>query len=126
MTRPEYDPSQPYAPYGSPGYPSPGYPQHPGYPAYPGYPVPPGEHQDPDNALGIVGLILSVAGCSPVGLVVSWIALNKSRQRGYKNTLALVGAIIGGVFTGFLVLVLVFYVVIFALALSTVGATSLV
>lgn len=143
MSYPEQDPNQQYDPYGSPygngqynagqyggaqyggqyGQP-PSYPGQP-YPAagqYPGYPVPNGEMQDPDNAMGIVGLVLNFVCCGPIGLVVSWIALNKSKQRGYKNTVALIGAIIGGVSTviglGGLIFWL-FFVVLFAASTPT-------
>jgi hypothetical protein len=104
-------------PYGS-GYPAP-YPAYPGAAGYPGYPLP-HDIQDPDNTLGIVGLVLSIVGCSPVGLVISWMALNKSKQHGYKNTLALVGTIIGGVFTAITVFAFLFYLFVFLLAFSTV------
>jgi len=73
----------PYDPYGQPpSYPAQGYP---GAQAYPGYPAPPVQVDDPDSAMGIVGLVLSVVSCGPIGLVVSWIALNKSKARGFKT-----------------------------------------
>ncbi|CAM3786629.1 MULTISPECIES: DUF4190 domain-containing protein [Tsukamurella] len=88
----------------------------PRYPAGPSTPGtgPNGERfDDPESTLGIVGLVLALF-CGLPGLIVSLIALNNSKRRGYRNTIALVGAIIGGVGTllplvylGFLVLLLV-------------------
>lgn len=112
---------------GPPSYPPayPGYPTYPGGQYYPGQPAAPqGEMQDPDSALGIVGLVLTFACCGPVGLIVSWIALNKSKQRGYKNTVALVGAILGGVYSALLLAVGAFYLVVIIIALSADSSTS--
>ncbi|WP_019200888.1 DUF4190 domain-containing protein [Tsukamurella sp. 1534] len=119
------DPYQPYDPasaqygaqyggydprFGQYQYPAPGQPYAGPMPGPNGEPP-----QDPDSALGIVGLVLSVAACSPVGLIVSWIALKKSKERGYRNTMALVGTIIGAVFTGMALLAVLAYVLIIAL-----------
>lgn len=119
------DPYGPYDPYRQPpSYPAQPYPavqqypgQYPGYQGYPGYPQ--GEMQDPDNALGIVGLVLNFVCCGPIGLIVSWIALNKSKQRGYKNTVALVGAILGGVSTAMFLVVIGIYVVAILIAVGS-------
>ena len=46
--------------------------------------------------MGIVGLVLAIF-CSLVGLVVSIIAFNKSKQAGFKNNIALAGIIVGAV-----------------------------
>ncbi|TWS20416.1 DUF4190 domain-containing protein [Tsukamurella asaccharolytica] len=113
-----------YDPYGQP----PSYPAqpYPSYPPHPGYPPPQGL-QDPDQAMGIVGLILSVLGCYPVGLLVSWIAHRQSRDRGYKNTLATVGMIIGGVLTGLTLLAVLAYGGLFLLVfLATGSGTALI
>ncbi|KXO96968.1 Uncharacterised protein (plasmid) [Tsukamurella tyrosinosolvens] len=114
-------PNDPYGydPYGQP----PSYPAqpYPAYQPYPGYPPPQGL-QDPDQAMGIVGLILSVLGCYPVGLLVSWIAHRQSRDRGYKNTLATVGMIIGGVFTGLTLLAVLAYGGLFLLMFLIAGS----
>lgn len=53
---------------------------------------------DPGKTLGIVGLILSFVACV-IGLIVSIIAFRSSKKAGYKNTVALVGIIIGAVAT---------------------------
>ncbi len=101
------DPQQPpQAPaYGAPQTPPQygGPPQAPQAPQYgapqpggaPGYAAP---AQDPGKTMGIVGLVLSFLGClSIVGLILSIIALNKSKKAGYKNGVALAGIIVGAV-----------------------------
>ena len=84
----------PQAPqYGAPGgqY---GAPQAPQYGGTPGYTAP----QDPGKTMGIIGLVLSFLGClSIVGLILSIVALNKSKKAGYKNGIALAGIIVGAV-----------------------------
>ena len=62
-----------------------------GAPQYGGPPA-----QDPGRTMGIVGLILAIF-CSLVGLIVSIIAFNKSKQAGFKNNIALAGIIVGAV-----------------------------
>ncbi|HYI54439.1 MAG TPA: DUF4190 domain-containing protein [Microlunatus sp.] len=62
-----------------------------GAPQYGGPPA-----QDPGRTMGIVGLVLAVF-CSLVGIVVSIIAYNKSKQAGFKNNIALAGIIVGAV-----------------------------
>ena len=81
-------------PYGQPSYePQPSYGQPYGAPAGP---VPPA--QDPGRTLGIVGLVLSFLTAA-VGLVVSIVALRRSRKAGHKNGFALAGVVVGGVVT---------------------------
>jgi hypothetical protein len=46
--------------------------------------------------MGIVGLILAIF-CNLIGLVVSIIAYNRSKNAGYKNNIALAGIIVGAV-----------------------------
>ena len=46
--------------------------------------------------MGIVGLVLAIF-CSLVGMVVSIIAFNKSKEAGFKNNIALAGIIVGAV-----------------------------
>ncbi|MFD6094395.1 DUF4190 domain-containing protein [Oerskovia sp. NPDC060338] len=99
----------PQAPqYGAPqapqyGAPAPGAPQAPygaGAPQAPYTPggVPGAPAQDPGKTLGIVGLVLSIIGCtSLIGLILSIVALNKSKKAGYKNGIALAGIIVGAV-----------------------------
>jgi len=48
---------------------------------------------DPGKTMGIVGLVLAFL-VSVAGIIVSAIALHKSKKAGYKNTIALVGLII--------------------------------
>jgi hypothetical protein len=53
----------------------------------------------PGKTLGIVGLILAIIPCTWfAGLIVSIIAFVQSRNAGVKNTLALAGIVIGGVY----------------------------
>lgn len=68
---------------------------------------------DPGRTLGIVGLILSIF-IPIVGLIVSIVARRKSKKAGFGNTLAMVGIVIGVVFT------------LLALGGTTVGVVSLV
>lgn len=72
---------------------------------------------DPGRTLGIVGLVLSFF-TALVGLVVSIVALRKSRRAGFKNGFALAGTIIGGLGT----LVVVIAVVVGGVALGGVAA----
>lgn len=53
---------------------------------------------DPGRTLGIVGLVLSIF-IPIVGLIVSIVARSKSKKAGFGNTLAMVGIVIGVVFT---------------------------
>jgi hypothetical protein len=72
--------------------------------------------EDPGKTLGIVGLILSFF-TALIGLIVSAIALNKSKKAGFKNTPALVGIIIGAIGT-------VFAVIAISLAIAAVVAAG--
>ena len=62
--------------------------------------------EDPGKTLGIVGLILSFF-TAVIGLIVSAIALSKSKKAGFKNTPALVGVIIGAIGTVFAVILII-------------------
>lgn len=94
-------PPSPYEqdPQGGYGQPQPGY----------GAPVP----DDPGRTLGIIGLVLSFV-TTFIGLIVSIIALRKSKRAGFKNTPALVGVIVGSVAT------------VAALIAITIGVVALV
>ncbi|MDO5287951.1 MAG: hypothetical protein Q4G45_14205 [Actinomycetia bacterium] len=63
--------------------------------------------EDPGKTLGIVGLVLSIVVCGPVGAIVSYLGLSKSKAAGFKNTSALIGLIWGLVGTVGLVLYLI-------------------
>ena len=67
--------------------PAPGYGQQPGAVA-----------EDPGKTLGLIGLILAFL-VSLVGLIISVVAYRKSKAAGHKNTMALVGIIVGAVIT---------------------------
>jgi hypothetical protein len=96
-----------------PGHPAPpayspqqgGYPGQYGQPAYgqPGYGQP-YVQEDPGKTMGIVGLVLGIAGLffwflAPIAaIIVSAIARGKSKRAGFPNTPALWGLILGIVF----------------------------
>ena len=61
---------------------------------------------DPGRTLGIVGLVLSFF-TALVGLVVSIVALRRSRRAGFTNGFALAGTIVGGLGTLAVVVVVV-------------------
>ncbi|MFF3066260.1 DUF4190 domain-containing protein [Oerskovia sp. NPDC057915] len=131
MSNPEQNPSSTPDPYGAPqdpaagqapqapqyGAPAPGAPQAPQYgapqaPAPQGYGAP-APTTDPGKTLGIVGLVLSILGCtSLIGLILSIVALNKSKKAGYKNGIALAGIIVGAVLFVGLVIWLIFAFVV--------------
>ncbi|MCB7136987.1 DUF4190 domain-containing protein [Cellulosimicrobium marinum] len=99
---PAYGASQPGEPtqapqYGAPSAPQYGAPQAPQYGSgTPGYSAAPA--QNPGKTMGIVGFVLSFLGClSIVGIILSIVALNKSKKAGFSNGLALAGIIIGAV-----------------------------
>jgi hypothetical protein len=72
--------------------------------------------EDPGKTLGIVGLILSFF-TALIGLIISAVALSKSRKAGFKNTPALVGIIIGALGTiGVIIAIIVSVAVIGAAA----------
>ncbi len=72
--------------------------------------------EDPGKTLGIVGLILSFF-TALIGLIISAVALNKSKKAGFKNTPALVGIIIGALGTiGVIIAIIVSVVVLGAAA----------
>ncbi len=96
---PQYGQSQaPYgqqgtSPYGQQGQYGSGAGNYPGQQGYPGQPA-----ENPGRTLGIIGFILAIL-IAPVGLVISIIALVKSRRAGMSNGLALAGIIIGVLFS---------------------------
>lgn len=67
-----------------------------GYPGQQGYPEQPTEN--PGRTLGIVGFILAIF-IAPVGLIISIVAMVKSRRAKMGNGFALAGIIIGILFT---------------------------
>jgi hypothetical protein len=96
-----------YAPpgYGQPGYGPPGY-GPPGYPPY-GY-------RAPTNTMAILSLVFAFV-FAPVGLGLGIAARRQIARSGEEGSgLAMAGIIVGGIFTGIWVLVVVGYVVLFA------------
>lgn len=96
---------------------APAYPASSSYPSVPSYPgtyqetamtaypqtLPAVAPADPGRTLGIVGLVLAFVA-NVVGLVVSIVALRRSRRAGFKNGVALAGVVVGGLSTLALVL----------------------
>ena len=83
-----YPPQDPQQGQPQQGYPQQGYPQQ-GQAGYGGQPA-----EDPGRTLGIVGLVLSFF-TAIIGLIISIVALRKSKKAGFKNTPALIGIIVG-------------------------------
>ena len=109
------------------GYPPPGYSQAGyGQPAYgqtapgygaPGYGPPVGyapQWPRPTNTMAILALVMAFV-FAPAGLILGIIARRQIRQTGEQGDgMALAGIIIGGIFTAFFVLMIVFFVIAFA------------
>ena len=109
--------------------PPPGYPSAPGWgagghapagygpPAYgqPGYPpYPPIGYPRPTNTLAILALVFAFVA-APAGLIMGIIARRQIQRTGEEGAgLALAGIIVGGIFTALFVLLIVFYVIVFA------------
>ena len=120
-------------PYPQPAYGQPqGYGQQPGYgqpsygqPAYgqgtPGYGPPVGylpQYARPTNTMAILALVMAFV-FAPAGLILGIIARKQIRQTGEQGDgLALAGIIVGGLFTAFFVLMILFMIIAFAGAAS--------
>lgn len=98
--------------YGQPSYGQPNYAQPPQYgPVY----VAPAQQT---NTLAIIALVLAFV-VAPGGLVCGLIARKQIRETGEAGDgLALAGAIVGGVITGFWVLYVVFIIVVAIISIS--------
>ena len=112
--------------YGAPGYGAPGSPGYgppppqgsygpvPGYGPAPGYGPYPPQYRRPTNTLAILSLVLAFV-FAPVGLIMGIMARKQIRQTGEDGDgLALAGIIVGGIFTAFFVLLIVFWIIAFA------------
>ncbi|HEU4806911.1 MAG TPA: hypothetical protein VFT01_01500 [Homoserinimonas sp.] len=75
--------------------------------------------ENPGKTLGIVGLVLAFVA-NIVGLIVSIIALNKSKKAGFKNGPALAGIIIS-----IISIVIVAIIIIATVALAGAGVAAL-
>ncbi len=100
---PQYGQNPGLTPYGS------SYGQQPaGYPAGGYHPGQQGPRENPGRTLGITGLILAfIPFLNPIGLILSIVALVKSRRAGMGNGLAVAGIIVGALATIILVLVII-------------------
>ncbi|MFT4165545.1 MAG: Hsp70 family protein [Microlunatus sp.] len=69
------------------------------------YPAPQSSRpaQNPGQAMGIVGLVLSIF-CSVVGMIVSIVAYHKSKAAGFKNGIAVAGIVVGAVMLVFTII----------------------
>jgi hypothetical protein len=106
MSTPQDQPGYGQPPYGAPAYgPPPGY----GPPAvYGGYPP---VYRRPTNTLAILALVFAFV-VAPAGLVMGIIARKQIERTGEEGSgLALAGAIVGGIFTAFWVLGIVFWII---------------
>ena len=56
---------------------------------------------DPGKVLGIIGLIVAFTGINILGLILSIIGNNKSKEAGYKNSIAIVGIWLNSIFMVF-------------------------
>ena len=61
---------------------------------------------DPGKTLGIVGFIMAFIGLQLVGLILSIVGFNKSKNAGFKNSLAFVGIILNGVFLALAIIII--------------------
>ncbi|HET6873887.1 MAG TPA: DUF4190 domain-containing protein [Acidimicrobiales bacterium] len=96
---------------GPPGYGPPGY-GAPGYGA-PGYP-PPFGYRAPTNTMAILSLVFAFV-FAPVGLGLGIAARKQIARTGEEGSgLAMAGIVVGGIFTGIWVLIVVGYVILFA------------
>jgi hypothetical protein len=112
--QPGYPPQNPQQGYPQQGYPQQGYGQQ-GY-GQQGYgAAPPAE--DPGKTLGIVGLVLSFF-TAIIGLIISIVALRKSKKAGFKNTPALIGIIVGILSTIAAIIIGIVSIVAFSALLS--------
>ena len=53
--------------------------------------------EDPGHLLALIGILVSVFGFASVGTVLSVVAYVKSKNAGFKNTLAIWGIVVGAV-----------------------------
>ena len=89
--------------YGPPGYGQPGFGPPPGYPPY-GY-------RAPTNTMAILSLVFAFV-FAPVGLGLGIAARKQIARTGEEGSgLAMAGMIVGGIFTGLWVIVLVFWII---------------
>jgi len=94
----------------------------PAYPAY-GQPAAPGYYAPPTNTLAILALVLAFV-VSIGGIICGHIALSQIKRTGEGGRgLALAGLVIGYVFTGLGLLIVIGYIVFFAILASTYGSS---
>ncbi len=65
--------------------------------------------------LGVIGLVIGFVIMPLIGFILCLMAYKKSKQAGYNNTMALVGAWVHGVLTALTVLAIIFIIVFAAM-----------
>lgn len=117
-SQPAPQPGYGQPPYGPPAYGPPAYGQQmPGYGPPVGY-APPPQFGRPTNTMAILALVMAFV-FAPAGLVLGIMARKQIARTGEDGDgLALAGIIVGGLFTAFFVLMIVFMIVAFAGAAS--------
>ena len=86
----------------------------------PGAPYQQAGAEDPGKTLGIVGLILSFF-TAVIGLIISAVALNRSKKAGFTNTPALVGIIIGALGTIGVIIAIIASVALFSAGMNNLA-----
>ncbi|MEW2426464.1 DUF4190 domain-containing protein [Micromonospora sp. NPDC047644] len=114
--------TQPMPGYAPPGYAQPGYPQQ-----YPGYGYP---QQPKTNGLAIAAFVLALIGftsciTAPIGAILGHVAQKQIRLSGESGAgMAKAAIIVGWILTGFLVLIILFYVAAIVYAIATSDNSS--
>jgi hypothetical protein len=104
-------------------------PAQPTYPAYGQAPTP-GYYAPPTNTMAIVAMVLSLVGIiigitAIVGAILGHVALGQIKRTGEGGRpLALTAIIAGWIITGLWLLIVIAYVIFFAVMISTYGLTS--
>lgn len=68
--------------------------------------------KDPGHELGIASLVLAFF-IAPLGLILGFIAMHKSKKAGIKNTIALIGTILSGLATVAIIIVVILMATLF-------------
>ena len=124
MTDPQPQPPVPPVPSPDAATPPPAAPAAPAaYPAY-GQPAAPGYYAPPTNTLAILALVLGFV--VPLGgIICGHLALGQIKRTGEAgHGLAMAGLIIGYVFTGLTILIVIGYIVAIALTFGAVATYS--
>ena len=82
--------------------------------------------EDPGQTLGIVGLVMNVAGILPAGIVFGVLSRNKSREAGFPTTLGTIAMVWGIVGTVLATLAVLFWIagMVFLFSIGRFDSTS--